>query len=290
MKELAGTIDWAPDELKTIKKYVEDVDRRRKPFELLFGRRFPGIDEFLKEEERTEFVDAEDKKEYLKERKEAEDKKESFLARKLKLKARLARNRLQTYDEMQAKFKLLETIPGELVEGKIKIRYEQPTRHKLFTLDGKYLYYNSKYIHDHRNPKPWWYDLFLPDSLRRYHIYKKHIRVAKLYIRQSLTNLFLTLTDMNDLVIITLSSGMISPSKNVRVKLSLSMVEEMVKTIRDHLNFIKVGNLELIFRSNMSEYKTIITELDKYGICIVQISDRRISAHNGVRKRKQARK
>lgn len=285
-------IDWTPEDLKFIKKYVEELERIRKPFEKLFGRRFPQQTEFLKEEERTEFDNEEEAKEYKEQRQEIQEKKESFMVKKIRMKTRLAKNKLQTFDIVQAKFDLIRDMPAELVEGKIKIIHaDNFVRQSVYEQDGKYMYYDSKYIFDNQNnPKPWWYDLFLTDSLRHYHIRKRHVRVAKLYIRQSLTNVFLTLTDVNNLVIYTISAGMISPANNVRVKLSASILENMIRKIRERMKYIKVSRLEIIFRSTMNEYKTILSELEKYGIKVLIISDRRISAHNGVRKRKEARK
>ena len=145
--------EWSSEELRHIKKYVEDLERSRKPFELLFGRKFPELDKFLKEI-RTEFSTPEEKEEYEAQRKEYEAQKEAFISKKIKMKARFAKNKTQTFDDIELKFKILKRIPGELVQGKIKLHGISPATMAAYAKDGKHMYYNSKYIFDANNLKP----------------------------------------------------------------------------------------------------------------------------------------
>jgi intein-encoded DNA endonuclease-like protein len=57
------------------------------------------------------------------------------------------------------------------------------------------------------------------------------------------------LTDVNDKVIYSITTGMVTQIKNLKVSRSQDILEKMIKNIKDKLNFIKIRNLEIVFKS-----------------------------------------
>lgn len=109
-------------------------------------------------------------------------------------------------------------------------------------------------------------------------------RAAKLYIRKTFSNIFITITDLNDKVIICRSSGSSDTSNNKRRKTIAQAVERIVYYIVKFLNLYNIKYLHLILKMRIKAHVfTLLTRLNYYGFEILSIISRRKIAHNGVR-------
>lgn len=123
-------------------------------------------------------------------------------------------------------------------------------------------------------------------KLKKNHFFfgKLKLRVAKLYIRRSYTNVFITLCDLNNKVIICKSSGSSDNIKNKRRKRIAQAVENIMLYIRKTMKLYNVINIHLILKMKIkSHVYTLLNRLKYYGINILNISSRRSISHNGVR-------
>lgn len=120
----------------------------------------------------------------------------------------------------------------------------------------------------------------------KFFLQRKDEIVAKLFLRKSFTNIFLTLTDLRERVIYTLSGGMCALKNNKREKLAPFIVEVMTKKILEILNKFKIRNIEIIVRSFFRVHlRVLVYQLVRNNFIINVIKDRRIVPHNGVRGR-----
>lgn len=72
---------------------------------------------------------------------------------------------------------------------------------------------------------------------------------ARLYFRHTINNVFLTLTDLNNKVIYTRSTGMCLDAKNKRERLSLLAIEYMADDIAIKIRTLKINKVEILVRS-----------------------------------------
>lgn len=114
--------------------------------------------------------------------------------------------------------------------------------------------------------------------------YKKY---ARLHLRKSFTNFFLTLTDLYDRVICTVSTGRVCGNNNKRIKRSPITLSKMLLILRKAFVANKLKKVEIVLKTKISsELNSIVRQLTGFGIRILKISDFRIHAHNGVRGRR----
>ena len=84
---------------------------------------------------------------------------------------------------------------------------------------------------------------------------------------------------------------MVTQVKNLKVSRSQDILEKMVKNIKDKLTFIRIKKLEVVFKSKAKwHFRILKSQLKRFGIRIVSILDKRIAAHNGVRKKNKPTK
>ena len=113
---------------------------------------------------------------------------------------------------------------------------------------------------------------------------------ARLHFRHTLNNLFLTLTDLNDKVIYTRSTGVCLDVKNKRERFSVLAVEYMAEDIAVKIKQLKIKEIEILVRSKWRKYlQAMLTQFMHYRIAISKLIDLRMFPHNGVRARKQRR-
>lgn len=106
----------------------------------------------------------------------------------------------------------------------------------------------------------------------------------RLFFRRSFTNIFITLTDLRNKVVFSLSAGMCTEKNNRRTKVAPFIVETMALKLVQVLQKFKIVALIVIMRSSLrSHLRILVSKLVKYNYKILSISDRRIVAHNGVR-------
>jgi ribosomal protein S11 len=114
---------------------------------------------------------------------------------------------------------------------------------------------------------------------------------AKIHIKKSFSNIFITLTDLNDKVIICYSSGSSMAIVSKKQKASPYAVEAIVKKLLLYLRLYNIKNLQIILKLKVSSHVFfLIKELNFYGFTISNIFEKKSIPHNGVRSRKAPRK
>jgi len=114
---------------------------------------------------------------------------------------------------------------------------------------------------------------------------------AKIHIKKSFSNIFITLTDLQDKVIICYSSGSAMAAASKKQKTSPYAVEAIVKKLLLYLRLYNIKSLQIILRLRVSSHVYfLIKELNFYGFTISNILERKRLPHNGVRSRKAPRK
>jgi len=113
-------------------------------------------------------------------------------------------------------------------------------------------------------------------------------KTAKIYLRKTWSNIFLTLSDLNDKVIICKSSGNCKVSDSKRRKKIAMAIETIMKYLYDEsISLFNIKNVIIILKMKVkSHLYTLIKRLKYYKINIINIYSRRRVSHNGVRKRK----
>jgi ribosomal protein S11 len=108
----------------------------------------------------------------------------------------------------------------------------------------------------------------------------------RLFFRKTFTNIFITLADLHNRVVFSLSAGMCSEKNNRRNKVAPFIIEAMALKLIQILRSFKIVALAIIMRSSLrSHLRILISKLSKFNYKITAINDRRIVAHNGVRGR-----
>jgi len=111
-------------------------------------------------------------------------------------------------------------------------------------------------------------------------------KVANIYIRRTYTNIFITLCDMNNKVIICKTSGSSDNFSNKRRKRIAQAVEKIMIYIRKTIKLYNIMKLNVILKMKMkSHVYTLISRLKYYGLDIISFCYRRKISHNGVRGR-----
>lgn len=114
---------------------------------------------------------------------------------------------------------------------------------------------------------------------------------ARLYVKKSFSNFFITLTDMKNAVIYGFTSGNTSNFFSKKKKISPYIVETIFRKLLIYLKFYKIKKLEIFLRLRISTHiYFLIRELTQYGFFISKIVVKRLLPHNGVRARKSPRK
>lgn len=119
----------------------------------------------------------------------------------------------------------------------------------------------------------------------------KDNRTAKIYLRKTWSNIFLTLTDLKNKVIICKTSGNCKISDSKRRKKIAMAIETIMKYLYDEsISLFNIKNIEIILKMRVrSHLYTLIKRLKYYKINILSIISRKKMAHNGIRKRKLRR-
>lgn len=110
--------------------------------------------------------------------------------------------------------------------------------------------------------------------------------IAKIYIKRSYTNIFITLCDLNNKVIICKSSGSVLDTKNKRKKKIAQTVEKIILILKKTIKLYNINSIFLILKMKIkSHIYTLINKIKYYGVNILNISSKKSIAHNGVKSR-----
>lgn len=108
-------------------------------------------------------------------------------------------------------------------------------------------------------------------------------RYCKIFVRKSFTNFFITMTDIKNRVILTLSLGLTSKSNNRKKKLSYDNFLQLINRLLRRLKFLKINYVSVVLRSNMNwQILMLFNELNRNNIFIFKTLKRILVAHNGV--------
>jgi len=109
-------------------------------------------------------------------------------------------------------------------------------------------------------------------------------KIAKIYIRRTFTNVFVTLCDLNNKVIICKTSGSTDKYTNKRRKRISQAVEKIVLELKNNIKVYNIIKLHIILKMKVkSHVYTLINKLKYYGLIILNICSKRKMSHNGVR-------
>lgn len=132
-------------------------------------------------------------------------------------------------------------------------------------------------------------------KIYKYKINKKHFnfgknikyKIAKIYLRKTWSNIFLTLTDIKNKVIICKTSGTSKVSDNKRRKKVSQAIEKIMIYIKYYLTLYKIKNISIILKMRVkSHLYVLIKRLKYYNINIINIISKKNIPHNGIRKKK----
>jgi ribosomal protein S11 len=111
-------------------------------------------------------------------------------------------------------------------------------------------------------------------------------KVGKIYIKRTYTNIFITLTDINNKVIICRTSGSSEKIYNKRKKRIAQAVEKIIFRIKKYIKLYNIMYLHIILKMKVkSHVYTLLSKLHSYGIKILSIKSKKLLAHNGVKGR-----
>jgi ribosomal protein S11 len=117
------------------------------------------------------------------------------------------------------------------------------------------------------------------------------LKYARLYINRSFSNIFITLTDSNNKVVICKSAGNAGIDGNKRRKTAIQVIEPIVNQLCAYFELYSVHKINIIVKYDMTAHlNKLLRELKLVGIEINSIKVLVKFAHNGVRARKIPRK
>lgn len=119
----------------------------------------------------------------------------------------------------------------------------------------------------------------------------KDNRIAKIYLKKTWSNIYLTLTDLKNKVIICKTSGNSKISESKRRKKIAMAIETIMKYLyNETIVLFNIRNIIIILNMKVrSHLYTLIKRLRYYKINIISIISRKKIAHNGIRKKKLRR-
>lgn len=123
-------------------------------------------------------------------------------------------------------------------------------------------------------------------NFKKDNFYLSKKRVANIFIKRTYTNIFITLCDLNNKVIICKSSGSSDNFRNKRRKRIAQAVEKIILIIKKFIKIYNIISINIIIKMKIkSHVYTLINKLKLYGLNILNIKIKRKIAHNGVKGR-----
>jgi ribosomal protein S11 len=109
-------------------------------------------------------------------------------------------------------------------------------------------------------------------------------RTAHLYMRKTFSNVFLTLTDLNDKVIICRSSGSSGIWRLKKRKASPYALERIVSKLNYHFRFFRIKSLKVFIKMRLNNFSHhLLRYLEPCGIQVVSFKRSICVPHNGMR-------
>jgi len=126
---------------------------------------------------------------------------------------------------------------------------------------------------------------------RQQHFYLGKLdNTARIYLRKTFSNIFVTLTDLHHRTIVCKTSGNSGIMGSKRRKKVPYAIENIVKELNQFLKLYKITRIFLVLKMRINKFFYFLTrELAFYGISIINFRIRRPVAFNGVRSRKLRR-
>ena len=110
--------------------------------------------------------------------------------------------------------------------------------------------------------------------------------IGKLFIKRSYSNIFVTLTDLNNKVIICKTSGSSDKIFNKRKKKVAQAIDKITFKIKNFLKLYNILNVHIILKMKIKTHVyTLLSKLHLYGIKVISIKSKKKLAHNGVKGR-----
>lgn len=118
----------------------------------------------------------------------------------------------------------------------------------------------------------------------------KNKDTARIYLRRTFSNIFITLTDLKHRTIVCKTSGNSGVAASKRRKKAPYAIENIVKELNVYLKLYKISRVYLVLKMRVNTFFYFLTkELAFYGINIINFRVRRSVAFNGTRGRKLRR-
>lgn len=116
-------------------------------------------------------------------------------------------------------------------------------------------------------------------------------KIANIYIRRTYTNIFITLTDLQNNVVICITSGSADKKlRNRRKKKIAQTVEKIVFAMNYFFKLYEIKAFNIILKMKVKAHVyTLISKLTYLGLIVLSISSRKLIAHNGVKGKKLRR-
>jgi ribosomal protein S11 len=116
-------------------------------------------------------------------------------------------------------------------------------------------------------------------------------KTANIHIKRTYTNIFVTLTDLNNNVIVCVTSGSADNTITNRRRKKIALaVEKIVSTLNYFLKLYEIKYLNIILKMKAKAHVyTLLSKLVYFGLVILSICSRKLLAHNGVKGRRLRR-
>lgn len=116
-------------------------------------------------------------------------------------------------------------------------------------------------------------------------------KTANIHIKRTYTNIFITLTDLNNNVIVCVTSGSADNTiTNKRRKTIALTVEKIVLALNHFLKLYEIKYVNVILKMKVKAHiYVLLTKLVYYGLIVLNIYSKKLLAHYGVKGRKLRR-
>lgn len=116
-------------------------------------------------------------------------------------------------------------------------------------------------------------------------------KTANIHIKRTYTNIFITLTDLDNKVIICVTSGSADNTITNRRRKKIALaVEKIVSTLNYFFKLYEIKFINIILKMKVRAHVyTLLSKLVYFGLIILTISSRKLLAHNGVKGRRLRR-
>jgi ribosomal protein S11 len=113
---------------------------------------------------------------------------------------------------------------------------------------------------------------------------KKNLKYAIIVFKRTHSNIFITLLDLNNKVIICKSSGISKVGDSKKKKIAPQAIENIVKDLSSYFILYKISFVNIFLKVRITVHiLNLVRELERYGIKISSFVDIKRLPHNGLR-------